>query len=130
MTPQTPPLRADVTPEAVEALLLAADNMPLSREGQPWHGAANWIRDRARQFAARLSATTSHSAAPSQRVEYGLQWDCAANGCAEPCVDEDSPDGVMVRGSTRPRTQRVNSHAVTVVQRTITYSEWEPSQPE
>jgi hypothetical protein len=177
MTTQPRPLRPDITPEAVESLLLAADNMPLNREGQVWHGAANWLRERARLFALAFANSTARPAAPSlrdalaeaiynghdqpdwlptvdgtpnsasyeyadralsvvrragageQRVEYGLKWDCEANGCAEPCVDDDSPDGVMVRGTTRPVTQRVNRHAVTVVQRTVTYSAWEQPAP-
>lgn len=48
-------LRSDVTPEAVVALRLAADNMPLSRPGTPWHGAAEWLRRRADAFEVALA---------------------------------------------------------------------------
>ena len=51
-------LRPDVTPEAVVALRLAADNMPLARPDQPWEGAAGWLRRRADAFeeALRIAA--------------------------------------------------------------------------
>lgn len=51
-------LRADVTPEAVVALRMAADSMPISRPGQPWEGAADWLRRRAEAFEEALSAAT------------------------------------------------------------------------
>ena len=47
-------LRSDVTPEAVVALRLAADAMPISRPGQQWSGAADWLRRRAREFEVAI----------------------------------------------------------------------------
>lgn len=61
-----------------------------------------------------------------QHIQYGLAWDCDTNGCDEP---HDNPDDIMPRGRTRPHTQRVNGHAVTVIQQTITYSGWEKAAP-
>jgi hypothetical protein len=51
-------LRTDVTPEAVVALRLAADAMPLNLEGQPFSGAAAWLRERADLFQAALARST------------------------------------------------------------------------
>lgn len=50
-------LRADVTPEAVVALRSAADNLPLGRPGQPWEGAADWLRRRADGFESALGGS-------------------------------------------------------------------------
>lgn len=59
-------------------------------------------------------------------TEYGLVFDCAAQGCPEPHDDERD---VMPRGTAMPVTQRVNGHAVRVVQRTVTYSPWTQVSP-
>lgn len=58
---------------------------------------------------------------PRVRVDYGLRFDCAANGCDKPCSDDAE---VLPRGNAQPVIERVNGHAVTAVQRTVTYSPW------
>ncbi len=55
------------------------------------------------------------------RTDYGLRFDCEKNGCAEPCLPVAD---VMPRGNQQPVVERVNGHAVTAVERTVTYSEW------
>ncbi|TIC78792.1 hypothetical protein [Nocardioides sp. GY 10127] len=58
------------------------------------------------------------------RVEYGLRIDCALQGCDEPHFDNGD---VLRRRYERPTTTSVNGHAVTLVQRTVTWAEWESS---
>ena len=55
----------------------------------------------------------------TQTTEYGLAFDCAAQGC-----EVQHEDDVMPRGTTPPLIRRVNRHAVRVVQRTVTHSAW------
>jgi hypothetical protein len=78
-----PPLRLDVTPDAVVALRLAADNMPISRPGQPWAGAADWLRRRAHDFEVALSAREIPPAeGSSQNPVDGSTHPCPASGYA------------------------------------------------
>lgn len=57
------------------------------------------------------------------RIDYGLRIDCEVNGCPEPHGD----DGLILpRGNEQPTVERVNGHAVTAVQRSVTYSAWTP----
>ena len=60
-------LRGDVTPEAVATLRLAADNMPIARTGQPWEGAADWLRRRADAFEAALAGAEPGAAGRTAR---------------------------------------------------------------
>lgn len=54
-------------------------------------------------------------------TEYGLRVNCVLNGCEPP--HEDDGD-ILPRGDVRPMTARVNGHAVTVVKRTWTATDW------
>lgn len=60
------------------------------------------------------------------RTDYGLRIDCAKNGCAEPHGEDGE---VLPRGRSLPVTEWVNGHAVSPVERTVTYSTWRPSRP-
>lgn len=63
---------------------------------------------------------------PEIRVEYGLRFDCSKDGCRT-MHEEADDDTIMPRTGPRPTTRRVNGHAVTVVERTVTYSPWKDS---
>jgi hypothetical protein len=81
-------------------------------------GRAERARVRAERDALQEQVTQLQG---SVRTEWGLMLDCAANGCTE--LHDDDRD-VMFRGGERPVTERVNGHAVRVVARTVTTSDW------
>lgn len=53
-------------------------------------------------------------------IEFAARIDCEKNGCSEPHGD----NGDLLYGRSE-RIETVNGHAVTVLKRTVTYSEWE-----
>lgn len=69
----------------------------------------------------------------SEKVEYGRRIDCALNGCAEPHRDDGEvysySDNIwwnMHEDGVKPGDRiTINNHAAVIVQRTVTYGEWQ-----
>lgn len=69
----------------------------------------------------------------SERIEYGRRIDCALNGCTEPHGDDglvmeygDRVWAMYEKEGIKPGDRiTVNNHAAVVVQRTVTYGEWQ-----
>lgn len=59
------------------------------------------------------------------KVEYAVRIDCTANGCEQPHTDDGEIVGGVRSDSFLPT--KINSHVVTTVKRTVTYTEWEPA---
>jgi hypothetical protein len=57
---------------------------------------------------------------PGVEVQFAARVDCEKNGCETKHGD----DGEIFLRSDEP-TGSINGHAVTVLKRTVTYSEWE-----
>lgn len=66
----------------------------------------------------------------TERVEYGLQLNCAKNNCIEPHNDDGRVMPLNPKYDEIPPHPdiTVNGHAVTFVQRTITIGKWEVVQ--
>lgn len=59
---------------------------------------------------------------PIEEVEYALLHDCRNHGCDPP--HGDSP--VLLERVERPTHASINTVPALILQRTVTYSEWEP----
>jgi hypothetical protein len=89
-------------------------------EGKPV--SASYVATFADLARAAIADADDGSSTGAEVTEWGLMFDCTANGCTE--VHEHESEDVMHRGRARPDTERVNGHAVRVVSRTVVTSDW------